>query len=155
MNALELLKEDHEKVSALFEQAEATENQKQKKQLYEQIASELELHTHIEETIFYPAIQEHDELKDLVLESLEEHKQVKTLIREIGNLTGDSEKFDAKLTVMQENVEHHVEEEENEMFPLVEQYLAESQLETLGQEMEAAKMKFGKQKRSASSSSRK
>lgn len=151
MNALELLKEDHEKVSALFEQAEATSDAKQKKQLYEQIASELEIHTHIEETIFYPAVQEYDDLKDMVLESIEEHKQVKTLIREIANLTGDSDKFDAKLTVMQENVEHHVEEEENEMFPQVEQYLDEARLEELGQELETAKMNFGKQRRSASS----
>ena len=88
---------------------------------------------------------------DLVLEAIEEHKQVKTLIREMGNLTGDSDKFDAKLKVMQENVEHHVEEEENEMFPQVEQYMDESQLETLGEEMETAKMNFGKQRRSASS----
>ncbi|HMV51327.1 MAG TPA: hemerythrin domain-containing protein [Blastocatellia bacterium] len=151
MNALELLKEDHEKVSALFEQAEAAKGHQQKKQVYEKIASELETHTYIEETIFYPAIRESDDLKDLVLESIEEHKQVKTLIREINNLTGDNDKFDAKLTVLQENVEHHVEEEENDMFPQVEQYMDESRLEELGRELEAAKINFGKQRRSASS----
>lgn len=155
MNALEFLKEDHEKVAALFEQAEATKKEQQKKQIYEQIASELETHTHIEETIFYPAIQGEEELRDLVLEAFEEHKQVKTLIREISNLTADSEKFEAKLTVMRENVEHHVEEEENEMFPLVEQYLDEDELEELGQKLEAAKLQFGKQRRATSSSARK
>ncbi|MEO6723854.1 MAG: hemerythrin domain-containing protein, partial [Blastocatellia bacterium] len=83
------------------------------------------------------------------------HKQVKTLLREISNLTDGSEKFDAKLKVMKENVEHHVEEEENEMFPQVEQFLDETQLEELGQKMEEEKNKFGKQQRSASSGGRK
>lgn len=155
MNALELLKEDHQTVASLFEQAESTEKEAQKKRLFEQIASALEAHTHIEETIFYPALQEQEELKDLVMEAFEEHKQVKTLIREMGNLTDGSEKFDAKLKVMKENVEHHVEDEENEMFPQVEQLFDESQLEELGQHMEEAKLKFGKQRRTASSGGRK
>ena len=152
MNALDLLMEDHQKVSQLFEQAEGTENEKKKQQLFEQIKTELETHTHIEETIFYPALQEQEELKDLVLEAFEEHKQVKTLLREISALSDGSEKFDAKLKVMKENVEHHVEEEENDMFPKVEQFFDETQLEELGQQMEAEKKKFGKQQRATSSS---
>ncbi|MDQ3012810.1 MAG: hemerythrin domain-containing protein [Acidobacteriota bacterium] len=155
MNALDLLMEDHQKVSQLFEQAEGTENEKKKQQLFEQIKTELETHTHIEEAIFYPALQEQEELNDLVLEAFEEHKQVKTLLREISNLSDGSEKFDAKLKVMKENVEHHVEEEENEMFPQVEQFMDETQLEELGQRMEEEKKKFGKQQRTASSGGRK
>jgi len=155
MNALDLLIEDHEKVSKLFEQAENTENEKKKQQLFEQIKTELETHTHLEETIFYPALQKQEELKDLVLEAFEEHKQVKTLLREISNLADGSEKFDAKLKVMKENVEHHVEEEETEMFPKVEQFMDETQLEELGQQMEEEKKKFGKQYRATSSGSRK
>lgn len=154
MNALELLKEDHQKVSDLFEQFEATDEEQKKRHIADQIANELETHTHIEETIFYPALREEEELKDMVMEALEEHKQVKTLIREIGNLARESEKFDAKMTVMKENVEHHVEEEENEMFPKVEQLFDESELEELGKEMAAAKLQFGKQKRTASSGGR-
>ena len=96
MNALELLKTDHKNVKALFKKAEATENPKQQKQLFEQIKMELETHTHIEETVFYPAIAKNEELKDMVLESLEEHKQVKTLLREMESLTSDSEKFEPK-----------------------------------------------------------
>src|SRR5256885_15748678 len=106
MNALELLKKDHQKVSGLFKQVEATEDEKQHERLFEQIKTELETHTHIEETVFYPALQKQEELKDLVLEALEEHKQVKTLIREIERLSDGSERFDAKLKVMGENVEH-------------------------------------------------
>ena len=120
MDALELLKADHKTVKNLFKKAEASKNDKQQKQLFEEIKTELETHTFIEETIFYPAVGKNDELKDMVLESLEEHKQVKTLLREMDNLTSDSEKFEPKLKVLMENVEHHAEEEEEEkMFPKV------------------------------------
>ena len=151
MNALELLIADHQKVAQLFEQAEATENDKQKQKLFAQIKSELEVHTHIEEKIFYPALREHEELKDIVLEAFEEHKQVKTLLQEIESLADGSEKFDAKLKVMKENVEHHVEEEEGEMFPQVEELMDEEQLEQPGKEMETSKKQFVKTASSGSS----
>lgn len=144
MNALDLLIEDHEKVSALFEEVKATEDEEKHKQLFEQIKTELEMHTHIEETILYPRFREHEELKDMVLEAFEEHKQVKTLIREIQNLADGSERFDAKLKVMGENVDHHVEEEESEMFPKVEELYSEEQLEELGQQLEVEKKAYGK-----------
>jgi hemerythrin superfamily protein len=142
MDALELLKTDHKKVKELFKKAEGNENQKQQKQLFEQIKTELETHTHIEETVFYPAVAKHEELKDMVLESLEEHKQVKTLLREMENLSSDSEKFDPKLKVLMENVEHHAEEEEEgKMFPKVRKLMNAKALDQLGQELEAAKHK--------------
>jgi hemerythrin superfamily protein len=78
----------------------------------------------------------------MVLESIEEHKQIKTLLKEIDNLTADSEKFEPKLKVLMENVEHHAEEEEEgKMFPKIEKLLSEEDLEALGQELEAAKNK--------------
>ena len=142
MDALELLKTDHKKVKELFKKAEGNENQKQQKQLFEQIKTELETHTHIEETVFYPAVAKQEELKDMVLESLEEHKQVKTLLREMENLTSDSEKFDPKLKVLMENVEHHAEEEEEgKMFPKVRKLMNAKDLDEVGQELEAAKHK--------------
>src|SRR5918995_1497983 len=120
MNALELLKQDHQTVKKLFEEAEETEDQKEKEEIFEDIKTELETHARIEETVFYPAMAKHEELKDMVLESIEEHKQVKTLLREIDNLKSDSEKFEPKLAVLMENVEHHAEdEEEGKMFPKV------------------------------------
>jgi hemerythrin superfamily protein len=141
MDALELLKTDHKNVKELFKKAEGSENKKQK-QLFEQIKTELETHTHIEETIFYPAVAKNAELKDMVLESLEEHKQVKTLLREMENLASDSERFEPKLKVLMENVEHHaVEEEEGKMFPKVRKLMNAAALEELGQELEAAKDK--------------
>ena len=139
MNALKLLKADHEKVAALFDQVKETASQQELWKLFEQIKTELEVHTHIEETVFYPRLQPYEDLKDMVLEALEEHKQVKTLIREIAALVQGSEKLDAKLTVMGENVEHHVEEEEDEMFPKVEKMMSADELEELGAQLKAAK----------------
>jgi hemerythrin superfamily protein len=142
MNALELLKTDHQKVKELLKKAEGSKNEKQQKQLFDQIKAELETHAHIEETIFYPAVAKNEDLKDMVLESLEEHKQVKTLLREMENLSSDSEKFEPKLKVLMENVEHHaVEEEEGKMFPKVRKFMKPAELEELGQELEAAKEK--------------
>ena len=142
MDALELLKTDHKKVSELFKKAEKSENKKQQKQLFDQIKTELETHAHIEETVFYPAVAKNEELKDMVLEALEEHKQVKTLLREMDNLTADSEKFEPKLKVLMENIEHHaVEEEEEKMFPKIRKFMNAESLQQLGTELEVAKAK--------------
>lgn len=149
MNAIDLLIADHEKVSALFDEVKATEDEEKHKQLFEQISAELKTHTHIEETIFYPALKNYEELKDMVLEAFEEHKQVRTLIREIENLTDGSEKLDAKLKVVIDNVEHHIEEEENEMFPKVEQLFSEAELEDLGDQMDVEKKSFQKNLKAA------
>jgi hypothetical protein len=142
MDALEVLKEDHERVKELFEQVESTEDDKEKRKLFKEIKKELDTHARIEETVFYPAMQEHEELKDMVLESLEEHKQVKKLLREIDRLGKTSEKFEPKLKVLQENVEHHAEEEEEgKMFPKIRELINSAELEELGNELEAAKSK--------------
>jgi hemerythrin superfamily protein len=145
MDALELLKKDHQKVKELFKLAEASEGDKGQRQLFKQIKTELETHTHIEETVFYPAMEKHEELKDMVAESYEEHRQVKTLLKEMESLVSDSEKFEPKLKVLIENVKHHAEEEEEgKMFPQVRELVDRAALEELGQELEAAKGKKGK-----------
>jgi hemerythrin superfamily protein len=142
MDVLELLKEDHQKVKKLFEQGQQTQDKKQQKQIFKEIKSELERHTRLEETIFYPAMEDHEELKDMVLESLEEHKQVKTVLREMGKLSPNSEKFKPKFKVLKDNVEHHAEEEEEgKMFPKIRKVINRAELEELGQELEAAKHK--------------
>lgn len=143
MNAIELLKEDHNKVSRLFQKVKATE-EGEHKELFEQIQEELEIHTHIEETIFYPKMKENSELEDLVLEGIEEHHQVKVFLRELAALSDDSEKFEPKLKVLMEDVTHHVQEEEGEMFPMIEELFDEATLEELGAEMEEEKESFKK-----------
>jgi hemerythrin superfamily protein len=140
MDALELLKQDHKKVMDLFEEAEKAGDEKKQRAVFEKIKTELEVHAQIEESVFYPAVKKNEELKDMVLESLEEHKQVKTLLREMDNLGEGSEKFEPKLKVLQENVEHHAEEEEEgKMFPKLRQLMKREELEQLGQDLEAAK----------------
>jgi DNA-binding protein H-NS len=87
LDALELLKQDHQRVKELFEQCEGSEDKKEQKQIFKEIKSELEVYARIEETIFYPEMEEHEDLRDMVLESLEEHKQMKTVLREMSKLS--------------------------------------------------------------------
>ena len=143
MNAIELLKEDHNKVSRLFQKVKATEDGEHK-ELFEKIKEELDVHTHIEETIFYPKLKEEKELEDIVLEGIEEHHQAKIFLRELANLTDDSEKFEPKLKVLMEDITHHVQEEEGEMFPKVEEIFDEATLNELGKKMENEKQSFKK-----------
>jgi hemerythrin superfamily protein len=144
MDALELLKQEHQKVKELFEQAEESEAGTEQKRIFHQIKTELETHARIEESIFYPAMQKHQELKEMVREAIEEHNQVKSLLKEMENLVDDSEKFESKLQILMENVEHHAEEEEEgKMFPKVREIVDRATLDKLGQELEAAKGKKG------------
>jgi iron-sulfur cluster repair protein YtfE (RIC family) len=137
MDALELLEQDHAKVKKLFEQAEEAD-QKEQRAIFMQIKTELEIHTQIEETVFYPAMQRYNELKDMVAESLEEHNKVKTLLKEMDSLSGDD--FEDKLEELIDNVEHHAEdEEESKMFPKVRELVSAAELDKLGAQLQAAK----------------
>jgi hemerythrin superfamily protein len=138
MDALELLEQDHAKVKKLFEQAEDAE-QKEQRAIFTQIKTELEIHTHIEETVFYPAMQRYNELKDMVAESLEEHNKVKMLLKEMDGMSG-GEDFEDKLEELIDNVEHHAEdEEESKMFPKVRELVSATELDKLGAQLQAAK----------------
>lgn len=145
MNAIELLKADHKVVDGLFQKIKATDEEEHPA-LFEQIKAELYVHAHIEETIFYPKlIAEGDkELADLTQEGIQEHHQVKIFLREIAALADDSEVFEPKLTVLIENVEHHVMEEEGEMFKMIEEQFDAETLEELGRQMEEEKSRFKK-----------
>ncbi len=146
MDALELLKHDHQAVKSLFDQIDETEDAKQRKKLFDQIDTELNIHAHIEETVFYPEMRKIDELKDMVQEALEEHQEVKTLLEEMEALDPENEQFSASLEELMENVEHHVAEEEDEMFPKVRERCDQATLDRLGDQLESAK---GKQHRQA------
>lgn len=154
MNALKLLKEDHRKVSELFEQVKATENPEQHEQLFRKIKTELDTHTYIEEQVFYPTLLRYEEFKETVFEAVEEHLQVKTLLTAIDQLSKGSERLDAKLKVLMDDVEHHVEEEEGVLFPKVERRLSNEQLEELGLDLEASKKDFVGIPRTRAASSR-
>jgi hemerythrin-like domain-containing protein len=154
MNGLELLKEDHRKVKELFELVKTIGDKRQLKQLYNKIKIELDTHTYIEEKVLYATLKKDEEFKEMALKAVEEHLQVKNLLREIDHLSDGSERFEPKLMVLIEDVNHHIETEESEMFPMIEGRFSEGQLEDLGQNLEASKKEFGKQTRVKAASSR-
>lgn len=141
MNAFELLKKDHEKVSGIFEKLDkTTENGvKTREELFAQLKTELDIHSQIEEQMLYPALKEAKETHDITLEAIEEHNVVKQLLAELEELPKNDETWGAKLTVLKENVEHHVEEEEEEMFKDARKVLSSDELEELGARMQEAK----------------
>ncbi|MDN3919975.1 hemerythrin domain-containing protein [Roseateles violae] len=116
-DAIAILREDHKKVAALFEQYEHARSASVKRRLVETICHELKVHTAIEEEVFYPAFKAALKDKELVPEARVEHASVKSLIEQVEGREPDGEDFDAKLKVMGEFVKHHVKEEQNEMFP--------------------------------------
>jgi hemerythrin superfamily protein len=140
MNAISLLKTDHKTVEDLFKRFEKLGPRavKSKQDLAERIVRELSIHAAIEEMAFYPAIREAAEkgdVDDMVLESLEEHHIVKWVLSEIERLGPSDERFDAKMRVLMENVRHHVEEEEKDLFPKVNKMFDRAQLDELGDTM--------------------
>ncbi len=141
MNAFELLKQDHEKVSEIFAKLEETTERalKTREELFTRLQTELEVHSRIEEQIFYPAIKDAEETHEITLEAFEEHAVVKTLLEELASDPKDTEEWAAKLKVLKENVEHHVEEEEGDMFAGARNVLSGEQIESLGERMQAAK----------------
>ena len=152
MNAIQLLKADHEKVSGIFEQLEPTTEraQKTREELFGKLKQELDIHAKIEESIFYPAIKQAAETRDIVLEGFEEHHVIKMLLNELDSMPVDTEQWTAKLKVLKENVEHHVEEEEGEMFPKAKDVLEEEQIDQLGTQMEEMKKELQTQTQTAS-----
>ena len=142
MDAITLLKQDHKTVEGLFKKFEKTGEKAYaaQRELAEKIVKELSVHAAIEEQVFYPAIREAvPDTEDMVLESLEEHHIVKWVAAELDNMEPDEERFRAKMTVLIENVRHHVEEEEGELFPEVREALGRKILGEIGEQMEEAK----------------
>jgi hemerythrin superfamily protein len=139
MDAIVLLKDDHKKVERLFKQFEKTGEgaHKTKRKLVDQVIAELTTHAYIEETLFYPTARAAvPETGEHVLESVEEHHVVAWMLSELARMDPADERFDAKMSVLMENVRHHVEEEEQEWFPQVRQAMGRKDLRDLG---EAAK----------------
>lgn len=130
MKATNLLKQQHRTVEALFAKIEAGEPEALK-----DLASALAAHMAIEHEFFYPESREVDE--DAVLEAFEEHSIAETALKRALATDPDDESFDARVKVLKELIQHHVEEEEGELFPEVEKELEADELESLGQKMEA------------------
>ena len=142
MDAITLLKNDHETVSKLFKEFETLGERAaaSKQNLVTRITEELTTHAYIEETIFYPFARERvPDVEDDVKEGIEEHHVLKVTMAELAAMSPDDEEYDAKVTVLKEVVEHHVEEEEDDWFPKVREAVGRNDLGEVGDQMEAAK----------------
>ncbi|TMC26702.1 MAG: hemerythrin domain-containing protein [Chloroflexi bacterium] len=138
MDAIKLLKNDHRQVEKIFSQIEKGNGNRE--QLFRELANELTVHAEIEEQLFYPAVKNAKQTHDLVLESFEEHKQVKLVLADLDKADKTTEHWLAGLKVLMEDVQHHVGEEEKELFPKVEdKVLSRQELEDLGTRMEEMK----------------
>jgi hemerythrin-like domain-containing protein len=144
INAITLLKEDHETVRGLLKKLEATTERAagKREELLDRIEQELKIHTTIEEEIFYPAYKEAVSKRDdtkLYHEALEEHHVVDGVLAEMKSSSYESEEFSAKAKVLKDLVEHHAEEEETQMFPRARRHMETSELKELGGQMDARK----------------
>jgi hemerythrin superfamily protein len=143
-DALQVLIGDHEIVSGLFDEFEALGRRAHsaREHIVSRIVEELSVHAGIEETVFYPAVRERLGTTDdpMVMEALEEHHLVKLSLNELQSMSSESDRYDAKMTVLRDVVDHHVDEEENELFPKVRQAFSETELVELGQRLEEARL---------------
>ncbi|HKP11743.1 MAG TPA: hemerythrin domain-containing protein [Blastocatellia bacterium] len=136
MNIIEMLKQDHQEAAAMMDRIEsAGEGDPSVMTTFNQLKEALTLHTQIEEKIFYPALRNNDETEDQIEESFEEHQEVKDMLAEMSGLQGGNDEFMSMMSDLRESVEHHVEEEENELFPKAQQILGDSRLQEMGQQM--------------------
>ena len=141
MDALKLLKDDHDKVKKMLDELEETTEraEKTRTEVFRRLTHDLTVHETIEEEILYPALKEFAKTRDIALEGYEEHHVVDQIVAELNATPVTDETWTAKLTVMKENLEHHIEEEEDEMFKQARQVMERSELEELGDRMAARK----------------
>jgi hemerythrin-like domain-containing protein len=141
MDAISLLEADHKEVKKMLAEGEKTTERAEKTRttVFAELKAAMVLHERIEEEIFYPALKEHPKAKDIVLEAFEEHHVVDDIMGELEQTDVTDEKWAAKFKVMKENIEHHIEEEEGEMFKSARQVFDDGELEDLGAKMQELK----------------
>jgi hemerythrin-like domain-containing protein len=141
MNALDLLKHDHDRIKPLLSELKETTDraEKTRSELFSRIKEELTVHEIIEEEIFYPTLKKHPKAKEIVLEGYEEHDVVSRLMGELDGMDPTDEAFGPKAKVMAENIEHHIEEEEGEMFKQARDIFGADELDALGERMASRK----------------
>ena len=143
MNAVDLLESQHREVEKLFTQIEKAKGKRDKATLFAQLADDLAMHATIEEQHFYPAVRA-KRTEDILLESLEEHLGIKRVLADLLEVEAGDETFDAKIKVLKEQVEHHVEEEESDLFPKSKKVLDAKEMADLGAAMEQAQRRIEK-----------
>ena len=140
MDAITTLRNDHRDVEKLFKEVLRTEDETKLQRLGMEIIKELSIHAAIEEQIFYPAVlQALPREQRALVKSLEAHHAAKSMLAEVDRLTAASDRYKAKLEVLIDNVRHHIEEEEQDLFPKVRNALKPNELEEIGDLLETAK----------------
>jgi hemerythrin superfamily protein len=135
-SAIEFLMDQHREVEKLFREFEKAKDEEDKQELFETIADKLAIHARIEEQYFYPAVTA-KKTEDMVLEAFVEHTSVKRLLVDLLETDADDPKFEAQMKVLKEQVEHHVDEEEGQLFPAARKLLSKEELAAVNQEMMA------------------
>jgi hemerythrin-like domain-containing protein len=138
MDAITLLKDDHESIKRMLADGEATTEraEKTRTELFERLKAFLEIHERIEEEVLYPALKAHPKSREIALEGFEEHHVVDEILEELNATPVTDEKWGAKFKVAKENLEHHIEEEESDMFKKSRQIFSDEELEQMGKKME-------------------
>lgn len=136
MTAIELLKNDHAEAASMMDELEGAGGASAGRETFDRLKGALTLHTKLEEQIFYPALEEFDETRDLIQRAYDEHRQVDELLSRLGGQRGD---WEGDLRELRGAVERHVDEEENGLFPKAERLLGESRLQEMGRRMEEMK----------------
>jgi hemerythrin superfamily protein len=145
MDIFTLLHEDHENVSLIFKKIESMkskETAQTQEQLFKELYTELELHAKVEEDVVYPVFKKYGETRQIVEESVREHKEIDRLLAELKGMRPDDQKWMGKLGELQRKVEHHVKEEEEQLFPQGRKVISEEQASQLGESFEKKKEEF-------------
>jgi iron-sulfur cluster repair protein YtfE (RIC family) len=156
MDAFELLMNDHQQVSRIFDALESGDEATRRAE-FPRLKRELDLHAHVEETIFYPALKEHPETRELATHAYSEHNDVKQMLDELSHgldAGGDATEWQARLSKLRDNVEHHVREEEGEMFTRARRVLGAEAVHRLGERMTEAKQQHQQRPQAMSANAR-
>ena len=148
MDAFTLLKNDHAEASDVLKQLEATNEDAaaERQQLFNKLKTALDIHAHIEETIFYPVLKQEAETRDITLEAYDEHKEIKDLLKQLSGTEPTGNAWDNLVNDLKRTIEHHVKEEETEMFPKAQDVLSQQQINDLGTRMQQEKQRQQQQK---------
>ncbi|WP_013322339.1 hemerythrin domain-containing protein [Gloeothece verrucosa] len=141
-NILDLIEEDHRKVEKLLQEIEKTKDPQKSQEIFKEIYKELNLHAQAEELVFYPAMQEYEETKQYIEEAEQEHISAEIILEQLTSISAEDSEFSTKIQDLKQQVKHHVEEEEKEIFAAVRQYIDEQELEQMGKKFQATKLRL-------------
>ncbi len=139
MDVLELIKADHRLVETLFSEIEKTDDTHKLYDSFNQLYEALNVHAEVEEQVFYPAVRDRQDTEKLVDEAHKEHEEAKQMLEDVSSLSPTSAEFKAKIRELKQTMQHHIQEEENEVFSQVRQCMSDKKLEQLGNQLRETK----------------